>query len=299
MTFPVITVSILPGVKVITHQYKAPYMQKRVAVVFDSAGTLLRMYRVAREAATGLILDDIQTTLLVALKPRRALVVMNGDLESTIFSCPPMTFHQFLELYGVSIEISCSSGPIGLDEAYGIIQKSSVGVDDLRGVISVVRGRCPDVFYLAAGIIVDVQEGTVPYVLSTGGRMYSGTPLTIKQLREMGADVFIASGDGYHNLNRLAATVGIPGKDVYGVASPRDKEKIILELKERYDSVIMVGDGMNDILALRAADIGIMTTQQGDERPQALRDAADRVIDNITEVTEIVRQVMSQTCRSL
>ncbi|MCQ6961769.1 potassium ABC transporter ATPase [Methanolobus chelungpuianus] len=274
-------------------------MQKRVAVVFDSAGTLLRMYRVAREAATGMILDDIQTTLLVALKPRRALVVMNGDLESIIFSCPPMTFHQFLEAYGVSIEISCSSGPIELDEAYGIIQKSSVCVDDLRGVISIVRGRCPDVFYLAAGIIVDVQEGTVPYVLSTGGRMYSDTPLTIKQLREMGADVFIASGDGYHNLNRLAATVGIPGKDVYGVASPRDKEKIILELKERYDSVIMVGDGMNDILALRAADIGIMTTQQGDERPRALRDAADRVIDNINEVTGIVKQVLSQTCRSL
>lgn len=274
-------------------------MQKRVAVVFDSAGTLLRMYRVAKEAATGLILDDIQTTLLVARKPRRALVVMNGDLEGTILSCPPMAFHQFLEVYGVSIEISCSSGRIGLDEAYGIIRRSSVCVDDIRKVVSLVRGRCPDVFYLAAGIIIDAEDGTVPYVLSTGGRMYSGTPITISQLRGMGADVFIASGDGYHNLSKLAAVVGIPGKDVFGVASPKDKERIVLELRERYDSVIMVGDGMNDILALRAADIGIMTTQQGDERPQALRDAADRVIDNIIDVTEIVRHVMSQTCRSL
>ncbi len=287
------------AVKIITIQCKASSMQKRVAVVFDSAGTLLRMYRVAKEAATGTILDNIQTTLLVAQKPRRALVVMNGDLESTILSCPPMTFHQFLEKYDISIEISCSSGSFGLDEAYGIIRGSSVCVGDIRDVISVVRGRCPDVFYLASGIIVDAQESTVPYVLSTGGKMYSKTPATIAELKRMGVDVFIASGDGYHNLGKLAASVGIPMKDVFGVASPRDKEKIVLELKIKYGTVVMVGDGMNDILALRAADVGIITTQQGDERPQVLRDAADRVIDNIYDVTDIVRNIVSQRCRNL
>ncbi|MDP2216275.1 MAG: HAD family hydrolase [Methanolobus sp.] len=268
-------------------------MQKRVAVVFDSAGTLLRMYRVAKESATGVVLDNIQTTLLVAQKPRRALVIMNGDLESTILSCPQMTFHEFLGKYGISIEISCSSSPIGLDEAYGVIQKSSVCVGDIRDVISIVRGRCPDVFYLAAGIIVDTEESTVPYVLSTGGRMYSKTPATITELKRMGADVFIASGDGYHNLKKLALSVGIPMKDVFGVASPREKERIVLELRNSYGTVIMVGDGMNDILALRAADIGIMTTQQGDKRPQVLQDAADRIIDNISDVKDIVRQVLS------
>lgn len=268
-------------------------MQKRVAVVFDSAGTLLRMYRVAKESATGLVLDNIQTTLLVAQKPRRALVVMNGDLESTILSCPQMTFHEFLGKYGISIEISCSSSPIGLDEAYGVIQKSSVCVGDIRDVISIVRGRCPDVFYLAAGIIVDTEESTVPYVLSTGGRMYSKTPATITELKRMGADVFIASGDGYHNLGKLAVSVGIPMKDVFGVASPREKERIVLELRNSYGTVIMVGDGMNDMLALRAADIGVMTTQQGDERPQVLQDAADRIIDNVSDVMDIVRQVLS------
>jgi soluble P-type ATPase len=274
-------------------------MQKRVAVVFDSAGTLLRMYRVAKEVATGIILDNVQTTLLVSEKPRRALVVMNGALEGTILSCPQMTFHDFLGKYGISIGISCSSSSMELNEAYSIIQKSSVCVSDIRDVISVVRGRCPDVFYLAAGIIVDAQEGTVPYVLSTGGRMYSTTPATISRLRGMGADVFIASGDGYHNLRKLAASVGIPMTDVFGVASPLDKERIVRELRERYGSVVMVGDGMNDVLALRAADIGVMTTQQGDERPQALREAADMIIDDILDVTDIVRQLLSQTCKSV
>jgi Cu+-exporting ATPase len=210
-----------------------------------------------------------------------------------------MTFHDFLMKYDISIGISCSSGSLGLNEAYGIIQNSSICISDIRDVISVVRGRCPDVFYLAAGIIVDAQEGTVPYVLSTGGRMYSTTPLTISQLRSMGADLFIASGDGYHNLKKLATFVGIPITDVFGVASPGDKERIVMKLRESYGCVVMVGDGMNDILALKAADIGIMTTQQGDERPQALRDAADMVIGDISDVADIVRQLLSRACKNV
>ena len=44
----------------------------------------------------------------------------------------------------------------------------------------------------------------------------------------------------------------------------------------------MVGDGLNDILALRAADVGVMTIQQGDVRPNKLKDAADIVIKDIS-----------------
>jgi Cu+-exporting ATPase len=50
----------------------------------------------------------------------------------------------------------------------------------------------------------------------------------------------------------------------------------------------MVGDGMNDILALRAADMGIVTRQQGDKRPDILLNAADKIIDDITEVIDLV-----------
>jgi Cu+-exporting ATPase len=51
----------------------------------------------------------------------------------------------------------------------------------------------------------------------------------------------------------------------------------------------MVGDGINDILAFRAADFGVMTTQQGDKRPEELRKSADVVIDNIIKVIDVVK----------
>ena len=35
--------------------------------------------------------------------------------------------------------------------------------------------RCPNVFYLAAGMIVDSEARNVPYVLSTGGHVFDTT----------------------------------------------------------------------------------------------------------------------------
>ncbi len=43
-------------------------MARRIAVVFDSAGTLLHMYRVAKESSTGNLLENIESTAIVAKK---------------------------------------------------------------------------------------------------------------------------------------------------------------------------------------------------------------------------------------
>ncbi|WP_406660461.1 HAD family hydrolase [Methanolobus sp. ZRKC3] len=263
-------------------------MGKGVAVVFDSAGTLMRMYRVAKEHDTGSIIEDVQTTLLVSQAPGRALVVIRSWFEQINNCDSKMLLRDFIEHYGISLGISCASSPFEVEEIYSIVQKSDVRVNDILEVVSTVRCHCPDISFVAAGIIVDSQKTPVPYVLSTGGRMYSNTPRTIDSIREMGADVYIASGDDYPGLELIASSVGIPMSYVYGVATTRDKERIIRELKQSYDSVVMVGDGMNDILALRAADVGIMTVQQGDERPSVLRDAADVIIDDIFDVVNIV-----------
>jgi Cu+-exporting ATPase len=64
----------------------------------------------------------------------------------------------------------------------------------------------------------------------------------------------------------------------------------VLSLKERYGRVVMVGDGINDLQALEAADLGILTVQQEDPRPQALYDAADLVVCDIRDVGRAVKE---------
>ncbi|AKB17264.1 MULTISPECIES: HAD family hydrolase [unclassified Methanosarcina] len=264
-------------------------MTKRIAVVFDSAGTLLHMYRVAKESSTGNILENIESTAIVAKKNGCGLVALNTDNEIILSSRRDMFLFEFIREYGVSIGVSCSKGIFIPEVASEIIRGASLLMGDVHDVLEAVTSRCPDSIYLAAGIIVDSEARRIPYVLSTGGQVFGKTLQTVQLLHAMEVDIYIASGDRMSALVQLAELVNIPQERIFAFADSIIKEKVVLELKHRYDKVVMVGDGINDILALRAADVGIMTTQQGDDRPEALREAADVVLDDIIKVVDVVK----------
>jgi soluble P-type ATPase len=246
------------------------------------------MYRVAKELSTGQLLKDIESTSIVAKKPGLALVVLHAEPETILHCNPGMSLIKFINDYEIAIDISCSSSPFTVDEAFEIIKRSNVEFSNVHEVIREVMARCPDVYYLAAGIIVDANEDSILYVLSTGGRVYPNTTATLKSLEERGVDTYIASGDSMRNLKQLANCVNIPEERVFDIATTVDKERIVWDLKKTYDTVVMVGDAMNDILALKAADVGVMTIQQGDIRPQELKNAADVIIKDIIEVVDII-----------
>lgn len=264
-------------------------MIKRTAVVFDSAGTLLHMYRVAKEPSTGNILENIESTAIVAQKNGCGLVVLNTANDIILSSRKDMSLFEFMKEYGVSLSISCSKGKVSPETAYEVIKGTAPLMGDLHDVLEMVSSRCPNIFYLAAGLIVDSEARRIPYILSTGGQVFSTTLQTIQTLHAMRVDTYIASGDGIFTLTQLAEFIDVPMERVFPYSDTLKKERVVLELKGKYEKVIMVGDGINDILALRAADVGIMTTQQGDKRPKELREAADVIINDIVKVVDVVK----------
>jgi len=124
-----------------------------------------------------------------------------------------------------------------------------------------------------------------------GAGPFEGAKDTITALHKMGIPAFIASGDRSTKLEIMADHLGIPRDRVYGVATPTVKARIVSDLKEEYDHVVMVGDGINDICAFRAADTAILTVQQPGERPEELFKAADYVVNCVQEVLPIVRDL--------
>jgi len=266
-------------------------MTGRIAVVFDSAGTLLHMYRVAKEVRTGRILENIESTAIVAKKNGCGLVVLNAENETILHSREDMPLFEFINNYRIPIGVSCSKGEFSANNAYDIIKGTQIHMGDVQDVMHAVSYHCPNIFYLAAGMIIDSDARDVPYVLSTGGQVFATTLETLRALRAMNVDTFIASGDSMRTLSQLAEYIEMPPERIFALATTTMKEEVVLKLKNKYEKVVMVGDGINDILALRAADLGIMTVQQGDKRPEKLKEAADLVLDDIIKVVDVVKEL--------
>lgn len=102
---------------------------------------------------------------------------------------------------------------------------------------------------------------------------------TVRYFGEQGVALKVISGDNPLTVSHAAAAAGVPGADrmvdlsalsgskdyaalsrsytIFGRVSPQDKQGLIEALRKDGHGVAMVGDGVNDIPALKAADCSI------------------------------------------
>jgi Cu2+-exporting ATPase len=126
---------------------------------------------------------------------------------------------------------------------------AAVMPDDLRDEARAHAGQG------LAPVFVAVQ-GRVEAIVAIGDAIRSDARETVARLRRSGWRVMIASGDDAVVVSGVAKTLGIDARDALGGLSPEAK----LELVRRNDlarPVVMVGDGVNDLAALAAADVGV------------------------------------------
>lgn len=263
-----------------------------LAVVFDSAGTLLHTYRAVKDVLNGELRPGIETVTLTFSSPDRVLVVLHAHSQAIIDADPADFLSTFLVRNRVGFGISCTRKVITAGEIGDILYSDRhARVGDLQECIRAVWGNCRQetVVSMNSGVIINMALRAIEFTVTTGGRPFEGAREAITTLHQLGVACYIASGDRLTKLEKMADYLGVPRDRVYGVATPTMKAQIVSDLKEEYDRVIMVGDGINDICAMRNADIAILTEEQPGQRPEELYRAADHVVESVGDVVEIVR----------
>ncbi|MFA5692307.1 MAG: heavy metal translocating P-type ATPase [Acholeplasmataceae bacterium] len=91
--------------------------------------------------------------------------------------------------------------------------------------------------------------------ISLKDEVREGVKETIKSLNQMKIKTIMLTGDNDHNASLIAKEIGI--KEFKANLLPHEKKEYVLKLKEELGKVLMVGDGINDALAISSADIGV------------------------------------------
>lgn len=125
-----------------------------------------------------------------------------------------------------------------------------------------------------------LPEGLVPAaLLCLRDALRPNVQKTVRYFGEQGVTLKVISGDSPLTVSHAAAAAGVPGADrmvdlstiegekdytalsrhytIFGRVSPQDKQGLIEALRKDGHGVAMVGDGVNDIPALKAADCSI------------------------------------------
>jgi soluble P-type ATPase len=268
---------------------------KDFAVVFDCAGTLLKKYRVAKDIEQGTFLHQIVSLSFVGTREDYVLAVFQLDVPKDLESVPTdLSIADFLSKYNVDLVVVCANVAVAKTKVLNAVaQDERSRVKDLVDVVREVSKSCSASDFTGSAAIVDIEQGQIPYVLATCGELFESAHPVVNELKRAGGDIYVASGDAKNTLYALADRIDIPYDNVRDIATPSAKEQLVYQLKKEYRYVVMVGDGINDIPALKAADLGVLTVQQKEERPATLFEAADLVIKDLTLLPGILKNVIT------
>ena len=217
-------------------------------VLFDKTGTLTKGAHVVT-GVTGTDLFDKDRVLRTAAAVEaesehplaRAIVTAAGDNDV-------LTATNFRSITGrgVTADVDGNSYAVG---GPALLRQRQLGIpESLRDTVNGWEQRGASVLYLAT-------DTEIVGAMALEDEIRPEARQAVADLREMGVDVAMITGDARQVAEAVARDLGID--NVFAEVLPEDKDQAVSALQKRGLTVAMVGDGVNDAPALARADVGL------------------------------------------
>jgi len=202
---------------------------KATTVIFDKTGTLT--YGKLKVVSSEIHLSNNELSLLYSL--------VDSSTHPISKAIKLFLIEEYSNLHHMNLENIEQIPAIGVNALFEDKKLFGGKLDDSELYTSYhfqINGKTLASFFLEDTIRDDAKE-------------------TIQYLQRNGIETIICSGDNQQVVKKMGDTLGI--KEYYFSHNPQQKANIVSSLRENGKIVVMVGDGINDSLALSRADIAI------------------------------------------
>jgi len=222
---------------------------KITTVVFDKTGTLTKGEPVVTDIVSALSFDQDEVLRLAASAEKTsehplAEAVLKRAAEKGLALAETSDFRA---IEGLGLEARADGRLIVLGN-YNLMAERGIDVSELvaRAEILAAEGKTP--VYIAV-------DGRPAGLLGVADPLKSNSAAAVVQLKKLGLEVIMLTGDNRRTAEAVAREAGIDR--IISELLPADKVEEIRRLQAEGRRVAMVGDGINDAPALAQADIGI------------------------------------------
>ncbi|MBW7954996.1 copper-translocating P-type ATPase [Candidatus Gracilibacteria bacterium] len=101
------------------------------------------------------------------------------------------------------------------------------------------------------------DDNKILALLSVSDKVKESSKKAIKMMQSMGIEVFMITGDNKNSAQFIANQVGIKKENIFAEVLPNEKGEVISKIQKKGFNIAMVGDGINDSIAMELSNLGI------------------------------------------
>ena len=219
-------------------------------IVFDKTGTLtVGIPHVGQIYTTNNWTESEILTVAAAAEYRQSHPIAKAILdEANVRGLNLPTIEEAAYEVGYGIKVKLADSMVRVGSARFMAQEGIALTDEIH----LIQNECHEHGYSLVYVAIDGQLGGAIQLQPT---IRPEAKAIIHGLRERGMSLYIISGDHEKPTRTLAQTLGID--HYFAETLPENKADLVDQLRQEGKFVCFVGDGINDSIALKKANISV------------------------------------------